>query len=290
MADADDDEHFATAHAAWRQFHGLRLELPAPPQPEIDGRLMRYRRGHEAGAVRDFAAGSLLLAGIGKALADVTVAFTSGAGVGDAEALVFLLTCVLVLAVGIRSLAYLRHAVEHYGMAQRIGTDTIDWNRADSMLADMRDIDARAYCQEVRAQGRPLRRAEAAVALERGRGTPPLTDTDAEAFVAHLREGRAGPSRREFATAALCLLAVASTHAPAFNVMALLPALLLLGIWCFTDLLGPLVQLLLDPWQLRGGGSACRRLRLALLADLAPPAAVVLVVIATATAIAGVAS
>lgn len=287
MADAEDDDKFATAHAAWRQFHGLRLELPAPLQPEIDGRLMRYRRGHEAGAVRDFAAGTLLLAGIGKALADITVAFT--AGVGGAEALVYLLTCALVLAVGTRSLAYLRNATEHYGMAQRIGTDSIDWNRADAMLADIRDIDVRAYCQEVRALGRSLRRAEAAVALERGRGTPPLAETDPGAFVAYLREGRTGPSRREFATAALCLLAVAATHAPEFNVMALFPGLLLLGIWCLTDLIGPLVQLLLDPWQLRGGGAACRRLRLALLTDLAAPAAVVLVVIATATGIVGVA-
>lgn len=288
MANAEDDEQFATAHAAWRQFHGLRLELPAPLQPEIDGRLMRYRQGHEAGAIRDFAAGSLMLAGIGKALADLTVAFT--ARVGGAEALVYLLTCALILVLGVRSLAYLRNAVEHYGMAQRIGTDSIDWNRADSMLADTRDIDVRSYCQEVRGLGRPLRRAEAAVALERGRGTPPLADAEPAAFVAYLREGRTGPSRREFATAALCLLAVAATHAPAFNTMALFPALLLLGVWCFTDLLGPLVQLLYDPWQLRGGGTACRRLRLALLTDLAPPAAVVLVVIATAAAIAGAGS
>lgn len=287
MANAEDDEQFATAHAAWRQFHGLRLELPAPLQPEIDGRLMRYRRGHEAGAARDFAAGTLMLAGIGKALADITVAFT--AGVGSAEALVYLLTCALVLAIGIRSLAYLRNAVEHHSMAQRIGCDSIDWSRADSMLADTRDVDVRAYCQEVRAQARGLRRAEAAVALERGRGTLPLTDTSHEAFSAYIREGRSGPSRREFATVALCLVAVLATRAPEFAPMALFPALLLLGVWCFTDLLGPLVQLLLDPWQLRGGGAACRRLRLALLANLVPGAAVVLVVIATATAIAGMA-
>lgn len=286
MAEAEDDDQFATAHAAWRQFHGLRLELPAPLQPEIDGRLLRYRRGHEAGAIRDFAAGSLILAGIGKALADITVAFN--AGVGDAEALVYLLTCALILAVGIRSLTHLRNAVEHHSMAQRIGTDSIDWSRAESMLADTRDIDVRSYCQEVRAQGRPLRRAEAAVAFERGRGTPPLADADPQAFIDHVREGRTGPSRREFATAALCLVAVAATHVPEFRAMALFPGLLLLGIWCFTDLLGPVVQLLFDPWQLRGGGPACRRLRFALLADIAPRAAVVLVVIATAAAIAGI--
>lgn len=287
MSDAEDDDQFAAAHAAWRQFHGLRLERPAPVQSQIDGWLMRYRRGHEAGAARDFAAGTIMLAGIGKALADVTAAFATT--VGAAETLVFVLTCVLVIAIGMRSLGHLRRAVEHHAMAQRISADSIDWARADSLLADARDPEVREYCHSVRAQGRALRRAEAAVALERGRGTPPLADTGVETFCSHVREGQAGPSRRDFGTAAACLVAVAATNAPGFAPMATFPALLLLGIWSFADLLGPLVQLLLDPWQLRGGGAACRRLRSGLLADAAPRGAVVLAVIATAAGIAGLA-
>lgn len=285
MSDAEDDDQFATAHAAWRQFHGLELELPAPTQPVVDGRLWRYRRGHEAGAMRDFAGGGLLLAGIGKALADMSVAFN--AGVGAAETLVFALTCVLVIAVGSRSLTHLRGAVEHRAMAQRIGSDSVDWPRAESMLADVRDLDVRAYCQSVRTQGRMLRRAEAALALERGRGTPPLPNTNADAFIEFVREGRTGADRRDFAVAAACLVAVAATRAPGFEPMALQPMLTLLGIWSFTDLLGPLLQLLLDPWQLRGGGIKCRRLRYALVADLAPRAAVLIAVIATSVGLAG---
>ncbi|MEX2575645.1 MAG: hypothetical protein WD382_03240 [Halofilum sp. (in: g-proteobacteria)] len=284
MSDAEDDDPFAIAHATWRQFHGLHLELPAPTQPEVDGRLWRYRRGHETDALRDFAAGTLMLTGIGKALADLSGAFNAGMGV--AESLVFALTCVLAIAVGSRSLTHLRHAIEHHAMAQRIGVEGIDWQRAEAMLADVRDLDVRAYCQSVRGQGRTLRRAEAALALERGRGTPPATEIGADAFSTFVREGREGPSRREFAIVAICLVAVAAARTPGFDPMALLPGLLLLGIWSFTDLLGPLLQLLLDPWQLRGGGPACRRLRYALIADLAPHAAVLLAVIATAVGLA----
>ncbi len=285
MSDAEDDAQFTTAHAAWRQFHGLLLELPAPTQPEIDGRLWRYRRGHETGALRDFAAGTLMLAGIGKALADLSRAFSTG--VGAAESLVFALTCVLLIAVGSRSLAHLRGAVQHRAMAQRIGTDGVDWPRAESMLADVRDLDVRAYCQSVRTQGRMLRRAEAALALERGRGTPPLSRTDADAFTEFVREGRNGAGRRDFAVAAACLIAVAATRVPGFGPMSLLPGLMLLGIWTFTDLLGPLLQLALDPWQLRAGGPACRRLRYTLVTDLAPRAAVLIAVVATTLGLAG---
>ena len=129
----------------------------------------------------------------------MTAAFA--AAVGTAETLVYLLTCVLVIAVGLRSLTHLRSAVEHHAMAQRISVDSVEWSKADSMFADTREPGVREYCQAVRSQGRPLRRAEAAVALERGRGTPPLSDTGMDAFCAHVREGQAGASRRDFATA-----------------------------------------------------------------------------------------
>lgn len=284
MVDAEDDEQFAIAHAAWRQFNGYHLELPTPTQPEIDGRLLRHRRAHETGAIRDFGAATVLLAGIGKAIAMAAMTFTAAASLPEIG--IFILTCVLVLAIGSRSLAHLRQAMAHHGFAQRIGYEGLDWSRIDSMFADTHDPAIRGYIQGVRAQRRGLRRAEAAVALERGRGARPLANADIPAFRAHIRESRSGPSRREFATVLVCLLAAAATRAPGFDSTTLLPGLLLLGVWAFAELLGPVLQLVVDPWQLRGGGPFCQRTRHRLMADLVPCTAVVLVVIATAAGIA----
>lgn len=283
-ADDDDDQQFALAHGAWLQFHGLHLEDPAPGQPEIDARLLRYQRAHETGALADFGAAALLLAGVGKALADGTRVF---AGVASAPGiLVFALTCVLIAVIGLNSLARVRRAVEHRTLAQRIGTETVPWSKVDSMFADTRDPAVRAYLQSVRAQGRPLRRAETAVLLERARGARPFDAAGADAFRAHVR-GRSGPARLELGTALACLVAVAATALPDFDPAVLQPGLLMLGAWCLADLLATALRLVLDPWGLRGGGGASRRLRLELAGDLVPQAAVVLAVIATSAGLAG---
>jgi len=86
----DEDEQFEVALGAWRQFHGLHLDDDAPGQPEIDARLIRYQREQETGAVRDFGAAAMLLAGVGKALADGTRVFVHASSVTDV--LVFALT------------------------------------------------------------------------------------------------------------------------------------------------------------------------------------------------------
>lgn len=279
-----DDDQFDIALAAWRQFHGLYLDVPAPTQPDVDARLARYQRAHETGALRDFGAATILLAGIGKALADSTRIFAT-AGTPE-EILVFALTCALLVATGVFSLSRLRRAVEHRTLAQRIGTESVPWSKADSMFADTRDPDVRAYLASVRSQGRALRRAEAAVALERARGGTPLADGSEHAFAAHLR-GRSGVTQRELGTAAACLIAALAARMQGFEPEVLMPGLLLLGAWAFADLLGTMLQVVRDPWELAGGGAQCRRLRLFLLADLVPEVAVIGVVVATTAAIAG---
>lgn len=288
MAAATDQEdgQFDIALAAWRQYHGLQLEVPAPTQPDVDARLARYQRAHETGALRDFGAATVLLAGIGKALADSARVFaTAGTPL---EILVFALTCVLLVATGVFSLSRLRRALEHRTLAQRIGTESVPWSKADSMFADTRDADVRAYLASVRSQGRPLRRAEAAVALERARGGAPLADASEQAFTAHLR-GRAGVTRRELGTAAACLIAALAARIQGFEPDMLLPGLLLLGAWAFADLFGTTLQVVRDPWGLAGGGARCRRARLLLLADLVPEVAVIGVLVVTTAAIAGLA-
>lgn len=279
-----DDDQFDIALAAWRQFHGLCLDLPAPTQPDVDARLARYQRAHETGALRDFGAATVLLAGIGKALADSTRIFATAAT--PEEILVFVVTCALLVATGVFSLARLRRAVEHRSLAQRIGTETIPWSKADSMFADARDPDVRAYLASVRSQGRALRRAEAAVALERARGGAALADASEHAFAAHLR-GRSGVTQRELGTAAACLIAALAARMQGFEPDVLMPGLLLLGAWAFADLLGTALQVVRDPWELAGGGPRCRRVRLLLLADLVPEVAVIGVVVATTAGIAG---
>jgi hypothetical protein len=154
------------------------------------------------------------------------------------------------------------------------------------MFADCRDQRVRDYLETVRLQGRPLRRAETAVLLERARGARPFDDAGPQAFREHVR-GRAGPSRREMGTAIACLIAAAATSLPGFDTDMLIPALLVLGAWSFADLIGTALQLILDPWVVRGGGPASRRLRLELAGDLIPQLAVILAVIATTTAISG---
>ena len=283
---ADEDRQFELSQGAWRQFHGLYLDEPAPPQPVIDARLLRYQRANETAALRDFGAAAMLLAGVGKALADGARVF----GHADTAAgiMVFLLTCVLIVVVGVQSLWRVRRAVQHRALAQRIGTESLPWSKVDSMLADCRDPAVREYLQSVRAQGRTLRRAEAAVLLERARGSRPFEDGGPVAFRHHVR-GRAGASRLEIGTALACLVAAAATNLPDFEPDLLLPALLLLGAWCLADMLGTALQLVLDPWAVRGGGPSSRRLRLELAGDLIPQVAVILAVIATSAGIAGLA-
>lgn len=287
MATDQDDDQFDIALAAWRQFHALHLDLPAPTQPDVDARLARYQRAHETGALKDFGAATVLLAGIGKALADSTRIFATAGS--TLEILVFALTCALLVTAGVFSLSRLRRAVEHRNLAQGIGTESVPWSKADSMFADTRDPDVRAYLASVRAQGRPLRRAEAAVALERARGGAPLTDASEQAFTADLR-GRAGVTQRELGTAAACLIAALAARMEGFEPEVLMPGLLLLGVWAFADLLGTTLQVVRDPWQLAAGGPRCRRVRLLLLADVVPEVAVIGVVIATTAAIAGLVS
>lgn len=282
-----DDDRFDIALAAWRQFHGLRLDLPAPTQPDIDARLARYQRAHETGALRDFGAATVLLAGIGKTLADSARVFATAGS--PLEILVFALTCALLVAAGVFSLSRLRRAIEHRQLAQGIGTESLPWSKADSMFADTRDTDVRAYLASVRSQGRPLRRAEAAVALERARGGVPLADASEHAFTTHLRQ-RAGVTPRELGTAAACLIAALAARMKGFEPAMLMPGLLLLGAWAFADLLGTTLQVVRDPWELAGGGARCRRVRLFLLADLVPEIAVIGVVVATTAAIAGIAA
>lgn len=276
------DQHFELAHGAWRQFHGLHLDAEAPTQPEIDARLLRYQRVQETGALRDFGAAALLLAGVGKGLADGMQVFLHAHTA--TEILVFTLTCGLIAVIGMHSLTRVRRAVEQRTLAQRIGTESVPWSRVDSLFADSRDPPVRDYLQSARAQARPLRRAETAVLLERVRGGRPFDDVGPGAFREYVR-GRSGPSRRELGTALACLVAAAAISLPDFDPEMLLPALLMLGAWCFADMLGTALHLVLDSWGLRGGGTASRRLRLELAGDIVPQAAVLLAVIATTSGI-----
>lgn len=280
----EPDQHFALGQAAWRQFFGLYLDEQAPSQPEVDARLLRYQRAHETGALRDFAASALMIAGIGKVLVDGMAVF--GKAQTATEILVFVLTCVLIAVIANHCLTRLRGALEHRGLAQRIGTESVPWSKVDALFADVRDHEVRNYIQGVRAQGRPLRRTETAVLLERSRGSQPYEDTSEAAFGQAVR-GRSGPTRAELAAVSICLLAGLATHWPDFNGAALSPALWLLGATCLAQTVHTLLQLMLDPWGLRGGGDKSRQLRAALYADTAPQLAVILVVVLTAGSVSG---
>lgn len=278
-----DDETFELAYGAWRQFFALRLDLPAPTQPEIDARLLRYRRAHEADGLADFGAALVLAAGMARALAGVTELVSR---VNTApEILIFLLSSLLLLALAGHSLNRLRSAFEHRALAQRIDVEPLDHRRLESMFADVRAEAVRAYVQEVLSQGRPLRRAEAAIALDRGRGAEGPEDASREAFVLAVR-GRSGAHAREIGIAAICLLGVLALRVPGVDPVTLLPGLYLLGAAVLSALPHTVLQLAVDPWGFTVGGTACRRVRAGLLADLLPQCALFAAVVLTAAALA----
>jgi hypothetical protein len=277
------DQQFALAHSAWRQFHGLCIDPPAPSQPEIDARLQRYQKAHETAALRDFAAAALMLGALGKVLVDGMRVFLSA--LSATEVLVFLLTCGLLVIVGVHTLTRLRRAVEHRALAQRIGTETVPWSKVESLFAGVADAIVRDYIDEVRRQGRPLRRAETAVLIERGRGRRPIDEASAAAF-RHAVRGRTGPSSVELATVSLCLLAGLSAKLPSVDPATLVPAIWLGAVATLAGLGHTVVQLGLDPWGLSGGGHHARALRWMLAGDVVPQIAVFLVAAATATMIA----
>ena len=278
-----DDEAFELAYGAWRQFFALRLDLPAPTQPEIDARLLRYRRVHEAGSLADIGAALVLATGMARALAGVTSLVDRVDTVP--EVLVFLLSSLLLLALAGHALNFLRSACERRALAQRIDLEPLDSRRIESLFADVRLEAARAYVQEALLQGRPLRRAEAAIALDRGRGAEGPEDASRDAFVRAVR-GRSGTRTREIGIAAVCLLAVLSLRAPAVDPATLLPGLYLLGGAALAGLPHTVLQLAVDPWGLTAGGGACRRVRARLAADLVPQLSVFLAVVLTATVLA----
>jgi hypothetical protein len=285
MARAPDepDQHFALAHATWRHFYGLSLDTEPPGQPEVDARLLRYQRVHETGALRDFAAAALLMAAIAKVLVDGMSLFLAARS--PTELLVFGATCALLAIVASQCLMRLRWAVEHRSLAQRIGTESVPWSKVESLFADARDTSVRAYIQGVRAQGRALRRTETAVLLERSRGNRPADDLSEDVFCQAVR-GRSGATAHELTTVSMCLVAGLATRLPDFDANTLLPALWLLGVLCWARALHTPLQLLLDPWGLRGGATKAQRLRWSLAGDLVPPIAVILVVAVTASRIA----
>lgn len=270
------DERFVFARDTWRQFHGLRLELPAPTQPQIDARLKIYQRVHEVAAVRHFGSASVLLAGVAKTLADFGPVFAR-AGSTTVDALMFAITCLVVVVAGMQALTRMRDATENRALARRVSVDSLPWSRVDSMFADIRDPDVRAYLADVRRQGRPLRRAEAAVAFERSRGGSPLADVSSTAFRRHVR-GRPAVNAREFATGAACLAAILLVNQSMAAPATVLPSLFVLATWSLGDLLGSVVELSADPWELREGGSEARSLRATMMLDTSPPVAVVLAV------------
>ncbi len=280
----EPDQRFALAHSAWRQFYGLYLDAQPPTQPEVDARLARYQRVHETGALRDFTATALLIAVISKVLTDGMSVFLSARSAE--ELLIFVATCGLLVVAASQCLTRLRHALEHRSLAQRIGTESVDWRKVDGLFADTREAGVRAYLDAVRRQGRPLRRTETAVLLERSRGNRPYDDTSEAAFHAAVR-GRSGPTTSELVTVSLCLLAGLATHLPDFDTATLLPALWLLGGLALARALHCFAQLTLDPWGLRGGAYKARQLRWGLAGDVVSQTAVVLVVVATAGALAG---
>lgn len=280
----ENEEIDHPGYRCWRQFHGLCLDLPAPDAREIDGRLRIYQRAHEVAAMRDFGAALLLVGAIGRALLDGSRVFTAMTSVFDG--LVFGLTCALLAVVGVQALQRLRQTMEQRALARGIGLDSLPWHKVESLFADTRSMEVREYLQEVRLQGRPLRRAEVAMALERGQGRPPLEDTTMSAFARHVRD-RNGILGRQIATALACLIALLLTGTGAVDGRLLLPAMVLFGGWALSGLLATLLQLVLDPWGLRGGDGSCRPIRMLMAADLLPELAVVLAVIATSVRLAG---
>lgn len=282
--DAPDDERFELAWGAWRQFFALRLDHPPPTQPEIDARLIRFRRAHEAGGLARFGTALALAAGIAQALSLSTA--TVPRITTASEVLVLLLSGLLLVALAHLTFQHARAALEHRAMAQRIDVEPLDTQRLETLFADVRDPVAREYVQGVLAQGRPLRKAEAAVALDRGRGARGLDDDSRAAFIHEVRNRR-GVRGREIAIAAACLVVALATRSPTIDGGTFLPAMFLFGAATLMDLPRTVIQLAVDPWQLAGGGPACRRLRLQLLTDLVPQLAVFLAVVVTATALAG---
>lgn len=274
--DADDDRH--PGYASWRQFHGLCLDLPAPDGHEIDARLRIYQRANEAGALRDFGSALLLVAAIGRALLDGARIFPAMSSVLDG--FVFGLTCTLLVVVGVQALQRLRQATEQRALVRGIDLDSLPWQKIESMFADSRSAEVRDYLQSVREQGRTLRRAEVAVALERARGRPPLDDTGPGGFERHMRSRR-GTLTRQIVSACFCLAALLLATTGWVEGRLFLPALVLFGGWALAGLLGSLLQLVMDPWELRAGGTVCRRIRAAVAADLFPELAVALAVLAT---------
>lgn len=271
-------------YESWRQFHALCLDLPAPEADGIDVRLRLYQRAQEVGALRESGAAVLLVAAVGRALLDGTSVFTRMSSVLDG--LVFGLTCTLLVIVGAQALQRSRRALEHRALARGIGTDTLYWQKAESLFASVSSPEVREYLQSVRKQGRPLRRVEAAVALERGNGRLPLEDADITGFVRHLR-AREGVLTRQIAAAAACLVALLLVRVSGLDGNLFLPALSLLGGWTLAGLLSAGLQSLLDPWGLRTADGEWSRVRTTLTADIVPDLAVVLAVFATATQLLG---
>jgi hypothetical protein len=279
---APDDERFELAWGAWRQFFALRLDQPPPTQPEIDARLIRYRRAHEALSLARFGAALALAAGIAQSLSVSTG--TVPRITTAAEVLVLVLSGLLLVTLAHLAFQHVRAALEHRALAQRIDVDALDMRRLETLFADVRDAGVREYIQGVLAQGRPLRKTEAAVALDRGRGARGLDDDSRAAFIHHVRNRRSVRGR-EIAIAAVCLVVALAARSPGIDGGTFLPALYLLGAASLIELPRSVIQLAVDPWQLAGGGPACRRLRLQLLADLLPQLAVFFAVVITATAL-----
>jgi|AntRauTorcE11898_2_1112593.scaffolds.fasta_scaffold00964_4 hypothetical protein len=277
-----DDERFELAWGAWRQFFALRLDHPPPTQPEIDARLIRYRRAHEALGLARFGAALVLAAGITQSLSISTG--TVPRLTTASEVLVLLLSGLLLVVLAHLAFQHARAALEHRSLAQRIDVEPLDMHRLDTLFADVRDLDVREYIQGVLAQGRPLRKAEAAVALDRGRGARGLDDDSRAAFIHNVRDRR-GVQGREIAIAAACLVVALAARSPELDGTTFLPGMFLLGAVSVMDLPRTVIQLTVDPWQLAGGGPACRRLRTQLLTDSLPQLAVFLATVVTATAL-----
>lgn len=280
--DAPDDESFELAYAAWRQFFALCLDRPAPTQPEIDARLIRYRRAQEAASLSEFGGALILAGGIAQSLSGAASAVDTITG--GVEILVFLLSGLLLVALANRAFQRVRAALEYRALGQRIDTEVVESERLGALFAEVRDPEVRTYLRDALGQGRLLRRAEAAVALDRGRGAGGLDDASRAAFTLALR-GRRGVRGEEIAIAAACLIATLAATSPQVDGTVFLPALYMLGATALAGLPHNVLQLAVDPWQLAGGGPSCRRLRLALLADLLPPLAVFIAVVASAAAL-----
>lgn len=269
-----DDPVFRLAHQTWRQFYRYRIDLPAPTQPEIDARLIRHRRVEETEAMGCFITASILLLATARAATDIAGVLRGSLQPLDAP--LFLLACGIFIAAALHALRQGHSALQHHQLATRIHVDGVPWDSVRSMFADTRDTLTRDYLTEVRLQGRSLRRAEAAVLIERLRSH----DTDEihaseSAFRAAIR-GRTGVRPRELATGALFVIVIllagpAGRAEPAL----LLPGLFVLGAWAMADIASTLVRFAVDPWQLRDGLEMAGQLRLQLLRDLSAPLAIV---------------